>query len=339
MRTRIIVHLSLLLIALSIVTSTTISQKKDTLDLSAKVTKLDESMKELRRDQLNYSIERDLLKEAFSSNYQTINIVLAIILGVFSLIGFLGIRDIGVIKTQYLDELNKLNSLRTDFESKISQYQSEQNKVKEDYFAVLKTNEDQNRRIKVLELQEKVASLVHVRSHQRALEYAILGLEMDPNNLSLLSNKGTCLWRLGDLQGAITAYTKMLEVDPTNTNAVDNLLELHLLANRLDDFQKLYTPNKSPLLARNGPSISVYFEVLQAYQKQDVGLIKTLMRDYIASLQSDKEKRTTWDFSDMQKCLSPKPTEPRGALLNAFVSVLTGNMDRNEALKLVTDET
>ena len=55
---------------------------------------LEDQFKEIRRDELNYQIEKDLLKETYSSNLQTLNLVLTIVLGLFSIIGFLGIRDI-----------------------------------------------------------------------------------------------------------------------------------------------------------------------------------------------------------------------------------------------------
>ena len=107
-----LVFLITILLASFFASSTTFSQKKGTLNVPEKLARIEESISEIRRDQLNYRIERDLLKEAFSSNYQTINIVIAIILGVFSVIGFLGIRDIGTIRRQYFNELNKLNDLR-----------------------------------------------------------------------------------------------------------------------------------------------------------------------------------------------------------------------------------
>jgi tetratricopeptide (TPR) repeat protein len=332
-----LVFLITILLASFFASSTTFSQKKDTLNVPEKLTRIEESISEIRRDQLNYRIERDLLKEAFSSNYQTINIVLAIILGVFSVIGFLGIRDIGTIRRQYFDELNKLNDLRRDFEARIAKYQSEQDKVKEDYFTVLKTNEEQNRRIKVLELQEKVGSLMRTNNYQRALEYAIPALEMDPNNQSLLEQKGLCLWRLRDMPGAITTFAKLVEIDQNNFIAVSNLLEIYLITNRLDDFRALYQKNKAGVTAQEGAPITTYFEVLEAYQQNDVPKIKNLIQEYIKSLTSNKEKRTAWDFSDAQKALSPKSDEARGALLNVLVAILTGELDREEATKKLGD--
>ena len=57
--------------------------------LENELKKLSDQVTEVRRDQLNYQIEKDLLKETYSSNMDTINIVIAIILAIFGIIGFL----------------------------------------------------------------------------------------------------------------------------------------------------------------------------------------------------------------------------------------------------------
>jgi hypothetical protein len=78
-----------------------LTQGKDNKDIVSILNRLDRietNLVETRRDQLNYRIEKDLLKETFSSNYQTINIVLTIVLALFTVVGYLGIRDIGAIK-------------------------------------------------------------------------------------------------------------------------------------------------------------------------------------------------------------------------------------------------
>src|SRR5437764_14025284 len=59
--------------------------------------RLADAVTEVRRDQLNYQIERDLLKETYGSNLQTINLVLTIVLGAFAVIGYLGVRSIGTL--------------------------------------------------------------------------------------------------------------------------------------------------------------------------------------------------------------------------------------------------
>lgn len=339
MRTYKYISMIIMIIAFCSVSNTAFCQKKDTLNVLDKIVKFEESVSEIRRDQLNYKIERDLLKETFSSNYQTINIVLAIVLGVFTIIGFLGIRDIGAIREKYGNELEKFNKLRVDFEQKITKYQFEQDKVKEEYFAVLKTNDEQNRRIKVLELQEKVGSLMKGNSFQRALEYAIPALDMDPDNQILLGQKGMCLFKLGDLPGATAPFEKVVQLDQSNMNALANLLELYLIKNSMDEFRGLYSKNKALIVSQrsDATSTATYLEVLEAYQLGDVTKMKSLAEGYLNSMTSEKEKRTDWDFSDVKKFLAPKQDEPKGAILNILMSVMTGDMERGEAMRKISD--
>jgi hypothetical protein len=90
MRRLIIVScLSVLMIVLLSASLSVHAQSKEDKSLQIKIQKLEDNVSEVRRDQLNYKIEKDLLKETFSSNYQTINIVLAIVLGIFTIVGFL----------------------------------------------------------------------------------------------------------------------------------------------------------------------------------------------------------------------------------------------------------
>ena len=339
MRTYKYIAMIIMISAFCSVSNTAFCQKKDTLNVRDKIVKIEESVSEIRRDQLNYKIERDLLKETFSSNYQTINIVLAIVLVIFSVFGFLGIRDIGAIKEKYGNELDKLNKLRADFELKITKYQVEQDKVKEEYFAVLKTNDEQNRRIKVLELQEKVSSLIKGNSYQRALEYVIPALNLDPDNQILLAQKGMCLWRLGDLPGATAAFEKVVQLDQSNISAVGNLLELYLIKNSLDEFHGLYSKNKALIVSHrpDATAVTTYLGVLEAYQLGDVAKMKSLAEGYLKSLTSEKEKRSEWDFRDVKKLLAPKQEEPKGAILNMLLSVITGDMERGEAMRKISD--
>lgn len=58
--------------------------------------------------QINYKIEKDLLKETYSNNYERINTVITFVLGLIGVIGFVGIKDIGSIKKEYESELKSL---------------------------------------------------------------------------------------------------------------------------------------------------------------------------------------------------------------------------------------
>src|SRR5688572_24563921 len=63
--------------------------------LPAELARLKEQLSEVRRDQLTYQIERDLLKEAYSSNLETVNLAITLGLALLAVLGFAGVRSIG----------------------------------------------------------------------------------------------------------------------------------------------------------------------------------------------------------------------------------------------------
>jgi hypothetical protein len=94
-----------------------------------RISALEVQLKEIRRDQLNYQIEKDLLKETYSTNLQSINTTLTIVLGLFSIIGFLGINNIQTIKKEYLSELEKLRQTTADFQRRAKDLQQKQDAI------------------------------------------------------------------------------------------------------------------------------------------------------------------------------------------------------------------
>lgn len=312
-----------------------LAEVRDSVANDVRLQRIENTLAEVRRDQLNYRIEKDLLKDAFSSNYQTINIVLAIVLGVFSIVGFLGIRDVGAIKKEYLGELERVNSLRKDLELKVKQIGEQQDKVQGDYLEIMKTNDEQSRRIKVLELQEKISSLMQSKNYQRALEYVAAALALDPDNTILLDQKATSLWKLNDLEGAILTYKELLKYDPENKGAMANLLELFLLAKRIPEYQDLYGKNSSWVDQKDDRRLTMYFDLLQKYQLGKEEEMETLMSQNMASLSAEKDKPIGWQFGDVTRFLDSRPDSRGKTLLKAFVGFLGGSISKNDAAKLM----
>jgi tetratricopeptide (TPR) repeat protein len=180
---------------------------------------------------------------------------------------------------------------------------------------------------------------MEANSFQRALEYAIPALDMDPDNQILLGQKGMCLFKLGDLPGATAPFEKAVQLDQSNMVALANLLELYLIKNSIDEFHGLYSKNKALIVSQrsDATSTATYFEVLEQYQLDDVTKMKSLVEGYLKSMTSEKEKRTVWDFSDVKKFLAPKQDEPKGAILNILMSVMNGDMERGEAMSKISD--
>ena len=94
------------------------SIKTNNNSFKSEVNNLKHEIEILKRDQLNYQIEKDLLKDAYSNNYDKLNLFITGILLLFGFFGVLGIRDINSIKKEHKDELEKLKSLQVDLESK-----------------------------------------------------------------------------------------------------------------------------------------------------------------------------------------------------------------------------
>lgn len=292
---------------------------------------LDDKISEIRRDQLNYKIEKDLLKETFSSNFQTINVVITIILGIFSIIGFLGIRDIGSINKKYLLELERLNQLRNQFEAQIKQYEIEQNRFKEDFKRIIKTNDEQNIRIKVLELQEKILSLISNKNYLRALEYIAAALELDPNNIMLLTNKGTCLWKSKNYNGSIEAFIKVIELDPSNYFAIENLAELYVITKKIKEFKDFYGQYREFLKTIDNGAVITYFDGLSAYLDADLPKMKAVIKALIETLTYEKTKKTNWDFSDIKNAFQLGSKKPIDSMLSLLIKILHGEVNKDEA--------
>jgi len=123
-----------------------IAQKKaDSLrfqNLKYEISRLENQIKTVENNQLNYKIEKDLIKETYSSNYERINMVITIILGIIGVIGYIGFRDINSIKKEYVAELDKLKLLQVDFEVKAKEFNTEKDKFDSDIKQILIENEE-----------------------------------------------------------------------------------------------------------------------------------------------------------------------------------------------------
>ena len=216
----------------------------------------------LRRDQINYKIEKDLLKEAYSSNIQTINLVITIVLGVLGVLGYLGIRSVKEIQTDYSVELEKLKTLKTQLESEIESVRSKQKEVEGQVGDLAKTNEEQDRRLKVMELIEKISNLIVTKQWGWAIKYVDIALGLDAENTLLLSQKASCHANQGELMAAIETVKKVLALEPENSSEAINLLEYLALTNQRTEFEEIYSRYKVAVDGEHDGSLTVYLEAL-----------------------------------------------------------------------------
>jgi len=311
----------------------TFSQTKVSDSTAIVIRALQQGLAEVQRDQLNYRIEKDLLRETFSTNFQTINTILTIVLALFTILGFLGIRDIGTIRKEYLAELDKLNNLHKDFEIRIGKYDQEINKLRDDYLKVTQTTEKQDSRLRSLEVLEKSQMLRSVGNYRAALDAVSSALEGDPGNVDLLYDRGMSLYKLDDYPAATQAFKQVWDHDLSNYSALTNLLELYLITGHLKEYTDLREASVSILQgSRNATGDALYFDVLESYQSGTYEQLKARVKAYTEYV-SFRRRKSDWDFTDAQGALHNDPMNKKKELLMLFFDIATRKIDINVGRK------
>ena len=290
----------------------------------------------LRRDQINYKIEKDLLKEAYSSNIQTINLVITIVLGVLGVLGYLGIRSVKEIQTDYSVELEKLKTLKTQLESEIESVRSKQKEVEGQVGDLAKTNEEQDRRLKVMELIEKISQLIVSKQWGWALKYVDIALGLDAENTLLLSQKASCHGNQGELMAAIETVKKLLALEPENSSEAMNLLEFLALTNQRTEFEEIYSRYKVAADGAHDGSLIVYLEALLRTMGGDLAAAKEMLQKFVNDQGAEaKNHLVSWSFNEARTITSKIPAGEQRAIADAMISLFEGKTPPAEFLKVL----
>ena len=244
----------------------------------------------LRRDQVNYRTEKDILKEAYSSNLQVVNIVLAIVLGFGGLIGwflgYLGIKSIKEIKANYDEELLELKALRISFQDALNKSELKQKELEEKFVnsqnefdkkigVLTSTNEEQNSRLKVLELIEKINGYMEANQWEWALEHIAVALDIDKDNSILWGQKALCHGKLNEFSKAVEASKKTIDLElsskeKVNITNVVNMLEYLALDKQPDEFKKYFTLYKNNIEKKHDGKAAIYLNALMLLMNNDL---------------------------------------------------------------------
>lgn len=287
----------------------------------------------LRRDQINYHVEKNILKEAYSSNIQTINIVITIVLGVIGVLGYLGIRSIKEVKSDYAAELIELKGLKTNFELELQTLVTKQKEFESKIGDLAVTNEKQDRRLKVLELIEKVSELMNSKQWQWALEYISLGLDIDNENVTLLSQKTTCHGKLGEFTSAIESCKKIIELEPEHKRDVHilNLLEYTALSNQQNEFANIYVAHKDKVDQYKSGNVITYLSALACLIKGDLQQAVKILDAFVKKF-PDATNRflDAWSFDEVSNVISRLPEGKQKDLLVKMVHYFNGQISSND---------
>jgi len=290
------------------------------------IEELSDLVKEIRRDQLNYQIEKDLLKDAYSSSYNTINTIITFVLALFTILGFMGLKSLSSLRKDYITELEQLRKLRSEFEQKAISIDTESKKLSESLSKIVAQNEEQNQKLKVLDIQEKVRTLIQQDRYLEAIEYANIALEMSAENTSLLHNKAFCYLRLFEYTESLKTYKKILVLVPDDDTAIVNSAELYLLTKQFKEFDEI----KSKIVR---PEVNQYLNILELGQKgEEENLMQEILKlvgEYDVNF---KGKVMNWDFRDLNTYLLRGPQNNISTLLMTISEFLSGKISKAELL-------
>ena len=304
---------------------------KDTLLIITKenysIEQLQNDVKEIRRDQLNYKIEKDLLKETYSSNFTTVQIIISLILGIFAILGYLGLRGISSLKEEYNSELTKLKDIKSEFELKLKDLSASQEKVKEQISTIDSLNEEQNKKIKILEIKEKVGSLFLQKNYQRTLDYVAIGLELSPDDIELITFRATALIQLRNYPEAIEAHKFGIKIDPTNASLIKNLAELYLMDGHIDKYNDLVN-DKREYFKSEQDVLLTYFEALKLFKQKNFTEMKKIITDFVGKddLSTSKNHIGKWDFEDLYYSFKSIENSDEKTLFLNFTNYLKGSL-------------
>lgn len=298
---------------------------------------LDNKVSEVKRDQLNYSLEKDLLKETYSNNYERINMFLTIVLGIFGFLSFLGIRDLNSIKKEYKEELEKLRKLQADIASKSKEFDESKKKYDKEIMDIIKQNEEQNNKIKVLELKEKVTELFKQKSYDNALEYCVVALEIAPNDVHFLRTKAQIYTRTKNYEESLKNYTKILEIEPNNSTAIFDLAELYLFIKNETKSDELIKKHSGLFDAKSEGQLLEFFELIKLFNAGNSGSLKQKIQDKIdkTDLKNRKKRFDGWDVADAISYVHAQVDSQQRTFLLNYLWYLDGQLNGKDALERI----
>ncbi len=305
--------------------------RADSLDVvfAQRIEQIEWKLAELKANQHNYKIEKDLLKETYSSNQSSIQLIITIVLGLISVLGFLGLNSIWKTKKQYEKELAEFRSLKSDLETDYANFRKDQEDLDSRIEAINVLNQEQDVKLKILDIKEKAENYISRQAYIEALQYLAIGLELDPKSIPLLHYKALSNFKLQEYQKAIEIHEFVLEIEPNNVNSVFELAELYLFVGEHDKFEDHRREHPRELTPDLAKPRSLFFDALFSYLKGDESRINSIIDELLENVgNSQKKKHIPWDFSDVNKFLSDKDDSSAKTIFSAFIEIASGKMHK-----------
>ena len=273
----------------------------------------------LRRDQINYRVEKDLLKEAYASNLQSINITITIVLAVITvmgtILGYFGLKGLNDLKAEYAKELDLLKTLKTKVESEFGQ--------------VMEKLKTQDRRLKLVELRDKAVQHFSNRNYYEALELANAALELKQGDETMLKIRAGSLGKMGNVAGMIEASKKVLELKPDDVQTIGNYAEALAIANRVPEFKAWYEEKKAAIESEYSAALGVFLKSLMPLMNGDLATAKTVLAPFVEACPAGAAARLgAWGFEESKLAVSRLPQSPSTAFARSLIQFFQGALPK-----------
>jgi tetratricopeptide (TPR) repeat protein len=338
------IRIVLLVIAFTFVSSGLVCAQQKSYDpvdqkLEKAMEKVETSVRwEVKRLNDELQSTKSLVKDTYSSWIQTVQVGIAIALGLITVVGvFVGIagwRNIAKLQSDQKAELKEIKKIKRKMRLDSKQITDEYEKIRQ-------KNESQDERLDQFGAILDIWLLMRQGDSARALKFAERAVTRYPRSATIWYRKGLLHSALLQYEEALKAYKQALDIDPKREFALVNLLETTCFLNRKNLYQDLLQRFRHEIDEFDQEQHGLfcpYLEILKACMDGDVSAMRALIRSTLQNRRSGHVAGPIeWDFGDLQVFFATKPASPQQDLLLSFVEVIQGSKPTEELLTKLSE--
>lgn len=282
---------------------------------------LSQQVSEIRRDQINYSIEKNLIKDTYTSSYNNINTVITVVLGFFAFFGYVGWKDIGTLKKDHQLELDKLSTKTIEVSNLIDQFKRESSEI-------IKANKKQSDELAKVRAVQSANTFFQRQRFDAALEAVEQGLAIDPEDAGLLDLKLVCLGKLGRFKPYHELLESLRKKHCGEIGYILNDLEAMLFLQDLDGYESLLKLHHIEVVKSKGLEIIEYFNALKLYLSGNFDHLKAHIIKRVDFLAANIKPDAPilhpgWVFDEALLFLQSRPDSNAKTILVNYINLIS----------------
>lgn len=252
-----------------------------------------------------------------------------------ALLGYLGLRNIKEIQTEYKKELESVKDLKKNFDVELIIFKNKQVEFDSEFERISKTNEDQNQRLKTLELIEKISNLVQGKHYDWAQRHISIALDSDPDNPYLLRYKAECHGKMGEFKALVKSNKKLLDLESNDSSKLAtaiNLLKGYAITNQKNEFDRLYSLYKDSIIKDENGGVNVYLKSLMSISSGSIVDALTELKKFSDQNFNAQPRKYLgeWSFDEVSIYLNNLTDEKSKNLMFTAILFLDGKLSNEE---------